>query len=195
MGDNSTLSLKMLFKLVTLLALTRPSRSNDLSNLDLRFMRSLPEGIQFQPSCLSKQSRPGNPPKPFLFPSYPVDTRLCPKQTLLDYISRTESFRSSDTGQKNLFVSYIKPHSPISSSSIARWITSMLKLAGIDTDTFKAHSIRGASVSAAASAGITTNQIMEVADWSSESVFQRFYYRPTQSNQVGAAVLSTESTT
>ena len=48
----------------------------------------------------SKQSRPGNPPKPFLFPSYPVDTRLCPKQTLLDYISRTESFRSSGTGQK-----------------------------------------------------------------------------------------------
>ena len=71
----------------------------------------------------------------------------------------------------------------------------MLKLAGIDTNTFKAHSIRGASVSAAASAGITTNQIMEAADWSSVSVFQRFYYRPTQSNQVGAAVLSTESTT
>ena len=92
MGENNTLSLKLLsFKLVTLLALTRPSRSkfNDLSNLDLRFMRLLPEGIQFQPSSLSKQSRPRNPPKPFLFPSLPADGRLCPKQTLLQYISQT----------------------------------------------------------------------------------------------------------
>ena len=70
----------------------------------------------------------------------------------------------------------------------------MLKLAGIDTDTFKAHSVRSASTSAAASVGLTTNQIMEAADWSSESVSQRFYYRPTQSNQVGVAMLSTEPT-
>ena len=161
-------------------------------------MRLLPEGIQFQPSCLSKQSRPRNPPKPFLFPSlfpsFPADGKLCPKQTLLQYISQTESFRPTDPGQKNnLFILYIKPHNPITPSSIARWITSMLKLTGIDTDTFKAHSVRSVSTSAAASVGLTTNQIMEAADWSSQSVFQRFYYRPTQSNQVGVAVLSTES--
>ena len=70
----------------------------------------------------------------------------------------------------------------------------MLDLAGIDTKTFKAHSVRGASASAAASASLTTNQIMNAADWSSESVFQRFYYRPSSTNQVGVAVLSTEST-
>ena len=70
----------------------------------------------------------------------------------------------------------------------------MLDLAGINTKTFKAHSVRGASASAAASAGITTNQIMNAADWSSESVFQKFYYRPSGSNQVGVAVLSSEST-
>ena len=36
----------------------------------------------------------------------------------------------------------------------------MLKLAEIDTEIFKAHSIRSASASAAASGGLTTNQIM-----------------------------------
>ena len=196
MGDNNALSLKLLsFKLVTLLALTRPSRSNDLSNLDLRFMRSLPEGIQFQPTSLSKQSRPSNPSKPFLFPSFPEDERLCPKQTLLHYIFRTESFRSKDSNQKNnLFLSYIRPHNPITSSTVARWITALLKLAGIDTDTFKAHSTRSASATAAASAGLTTNQIMDAADWSSESVFRTFYYKSIQSNQVGVAVLSTKPT-
>ena len=70
----------------------------------------------------------------------------------------------------------------------------MLDLAGIDTNTFKAHSVRGASASAAVSAGLTTNQILNAADWSSESVFQRFYYRSSSSNPVGVAVLSTEST-
>ena len=70
----------------------------------------------------------------------------------------------------------------------------MLDLAGIDTKTFKAHSVRGASPSAATSAGLTTNQIINAADWSSESVFQRFYYRPPRTNQVRVAVLSTEST-
>ena len=53
---------------------------------------------------------------------------------------------------------------------------------------------QGASASAAASAGITTNQILEAADWSSESVFQRFYYKPCNSNLIGTAVLSTGST-
>jgi len=44
------------------------------------------------------------------------------------------------------------------------YITTMLKLAGVDTDTFKLHSVRSASATAAASAEITTNQIMEAAD-------------------------------
>ena len=65
----------------------------------------------------------------------------------------------------------------------------MLSLAGIDTSSFKAHSVRSTSVSAAASAGVSTNQIMEAADWSSESVFQRFYYRPSTVNAVGVSVL------
>ena len=69
----------------------------------------------------------------------------------------------------------------------------MLKLAGIDTDTFKSHSVRSASASAAATAGITTNQIMDAADWRSESVFERFYYKPTSNNQMGQAALSTSS--
>ena len=66
----------------------------------------------------------------------------------------------------------------------------MLSLAGIDTSSFKAHSVRSASVSAAASAGVSTNQIMEAADWSSESVFRRFYYKPSSVNAVGVSVLS-----
>ena len=61
----------------------------------------------------------------------------------------------------------------------------MLKLAGIDTDTFKLHSVRSASE---ALAGVTTNQIMDAADRRSNLWF---YYKPTKIRQV---VLSTSST-
>ena len=44
----------------------------------------------------------------------------------------------------------------------------MLKEAGVDTASFKAHSTRGASVSAAAQKGVTTNDILQTADWSTD---------------------------
>ena len=69
----------------------------------------------------------------------------------------------------------------------------MLSLAGIDTNKFKAYSTRSAS-SSAASAGITTNQILEEANWGSKSVFLQFYYKPTSSNAVGVSVLSAAPT-
>ena len=59
---DETLSLKLLSqRTLMLLALSRPSRSADLSNLDLRGYRNTPEGAVFQPTVLSKQSRPGRP--------------------------------------------------------------------------------------------------------------------------------------
>ena len=64
----------------------------------------------------------------------------------------------------------------------------MLQQAGVDISIFGAHSVRGASSSSAA--GVTTSDILQVADWSSESVFRKFYYRPTGNVVYGQAVLS-----
>ena len=89
----------------------------------------------------------------------------------------------------------IKPHNPVTSPTIARWIRTILSKAGIDTDTFKAQSTRSAAVSTAASIGLTTNDILNAADWSSESVFRKFYYRPEAKNTFGIAVLSKQATT
>ena len=127
----------------------------------------------------------------FVFPAFPVDKNLSHKEALLEYVCRTESYRSTGPDRKTkLFLSYIKPHNPISSSSIARWILAMLSLAGIDTYKYKAYSVRSVS----ASAGVTTNQIMEAADWSSKSVFQQFYYKSTNANAIGVPVLSAAPT-
>ena len=56
-----------------------------------------------------------------------------------------------------------------------------------DTDTSKAHSVH----SVAAEAGISTKDIVRAADWSSESVFQKFYYKLEMYRcDFGIAVLS-----
>jgi len=136
-----------------------------------------------------KQSRPSKPAASFVFTAFPADKNLFLKEVLLEYVSRTESYRSTGPDRKTKL--FLKPHNPTSSSSIARWILAMLSLAGIDIDTFKAHSVRSAFASVAASADITTNQIMESADWSSKSVFQQFYYKPTNANAVYQLLLQT----
>ena len=71
----------------------------------------------------------------------------------------------------------------------------MLTKSGINTDIFKAHSVRGAAVSAAAKEGVTTNEILRAADWSSKTVFRKFYYRSETKDTFGAVVLSKLPTT
>lgn len=45
-----------------------------------------------------------------------------------------------------LFSLFVKPHKPVSTNSLARWIKSVLSNAGIDASVFKALSVYGASV-------------------------------------------------
>ena len=124
----------------------------------------------------------------FFFPAFPHNGKLCSVETLRAYEKRTQAFRKHTS---EMFIATIKPHQPVSSSTITRWLKTMLSKAGINTDTFKAHSVRSASVTAAANAGITTNDILKAADWSTASVFQKFYYKPTRDTVFGSTVLST----
>jgi len=92
-----------------------------------------------------------------------------------------------------LFLTAIPGYHAATATTIARWIKTGLSKAGIDTSIFKAHSVRSASTSAAADAGVSTSEIMEAADWSSASVFEKFYYRPQKSTNFGHSVISTAS--
>ena len=109
-------------------------------------------------------------------------------RTLRHYESVTSPLRSKDC--QNLFLAIVKPHKPVASCTIARWLKCVLGDAGIDVNMFAAHSVRGASSFADAMAGVTTNDILKAADWSTDSVFRRFYYRPVHSSSFGDAVLS-----
>ena len=58
---------------------------------------------------------------------------------LKEYLDRTANIRQD---HHKLLVSYQKPHKSISKDTVARWLKQELKLAGIDTSTFGAHSTR-----------------------------------------------------
>ena len=145
--SNEDLSLRFLTqKLAILLAITAPKRSSELKLLDLRFMRILPEGAEFQLPGLTKTS---SEVISVFFAKYSECEKLCVLRCLQCYIMRTDSFRPArDPNIANqLLLSYHRPHHPVQSCSIARWIKSILGSAGIDTAIFKSDSTRSASTS------------------------------------------------
>jgi len=189
-GNNEQLPMDQLtYKTVILLALTRPSRSVDLANLSLDYRKYSPEGVTFTPTKLAKQSKQSKPLTNFFFPYFPDNKLLCPVTTLRAYEERTKE-RRNEHNKSQLFIALIKPYNPVTSSTIARWIKSILTKSGINTEIFKAHSTRSAAVSSAANAGITTNDILNAADWSSESVFRNFYYKSVNKSTFGSSILS-----
>ena len=185
---------KLSLKLAMLGALITASRSSSLAKLDLKFRFFVSNGVYFKIADLTKCSRPERPGQKIFFASFPPDRRLCFCTYLKVYIERTKASHPTNSGAKNpLFLSYIKPHGPVTSTTLARWVKSTLAEAGIDTTKFKAHSSRSASSSAAYEAGVTLPDIMEAADWSTVSTFTKFYHRPVcKSSFVNAVLGQTE---
>ena len=145
------------------------------------------DGVAFVPDSLAKQSRQGKPLGEFFFPSFSSNTTLCPAYTLRLYLDKTMLLRKEET---RLFVSFVKPHKAVASSTIARWLRMMLELSGIDSSIFGAHSTRGHCSPRGA---VTTEDILRAADWSSESVFQRFYHKELSRATYGRTVISKNS--
>ena len=100
--------------------------------------------------------------------SFPSNECLCIVKRIQEYLSRTAPLRKDHT---QLFISFQSPFQPVSKDTIARWVKETLKLAGIDTSKFSAHSCRAASTSAAHKAGLSLPEIMAAAGWSNVRTF------------------------
>ena len=190
MGENSKLSLKHLsLKLATIFAITCPKRVSSFALLDLNHYRLSPEGITFT-LMQTKTTRPGEPVAA-IFSAFPEDAKLCPVACFNQYIKAPTNLRPTmDNEPRNLFISYIKPHRPVSLATIALWIRELLAEAGIDISIFKAHSVHGASTTAVANALVPLDEILKMADWSTTSTFQKFYYKPVINTNFAHAVLT-----
>jgi integrase len=63
----------------------------------------------------------------------------------------------------------------VTTNTIARWLKTVLRNSGVNTDVYSAHSTRAASTSAAAANGCTFDEIMTHVGWSNANTFATFY--------------------
>ena len=188
----SKLSLRNLtLKTVTLVALVLAARSQTITLLNLKNMTRRTSKYCFVIGAAElKQSRPGYTPPLIELKAYAVDKALCVYRALDEYLSRTEAIRGSEN---SLFISYVKPHGKVTSTTIARWVKTMMARAGIDITVYKAHSIRAASTSKAWKAGEPLQEILATEGWSSKNTFARYYNKNIRKpKQMAQKVLNTQ---
>ena len=175
--DNCGLDLKKLsLKVTMLMALTGAMRRSELHLLRIDQMLDLGNKIQFHIGGLTKTRRVGQGPVVVDFDMYAQEPILDVVLCIRAYWARSFHVRGNE---KQLLISFVKPHKAIATCSVARWLQIVMKEAGIDTDKYKAHSTRSASVSKARAMGLSAQEIMARANWAREATFQRFYCRRT----------------
>lgn len=170
------LSLKDLtLKVVMLTALVSAQRCQTLHKLDLDNLNKGKSSYTFTIPALLKQSRTGYKNPSVKLVPYPPNRSLCVVTAMKEYLMRTDSLRGKET---NLLISYVKPHQKVTTSTISRWLRTVLARAGIDTNIFKAHSTRAAAVTAAKNNNVPVEEIMKTAGWSRAGTFAKFYNKP-----------------
>lgn len=179
------LCLKQLtLKLVMLVALVTAQRSQTIHKLSMDGMTLKESKAVFSIPGLVKQSRPGKVGQTVTLKAYPVDKRLCVVHYLRQYLIATKKHRTKNgVIEQQLFISYKRPHGPISKDTISRWINVVMQHAGIDTSCFKPHSTRAASTSAASTLGVPIAEILDTAGWSNEATFSKYYKKPILLNK------------
>ena len=179
------LSLKMLtLKLAMLIAFTNATRAQTLQLMTLKDLKKGPDFFVVQLRGCLEQLRPGRPMPYIYLESYTPDRRLCVVNTLQEYIDRTYKLWGSED---SLSVSYLKPHSAVTSSTISRWLKTVMNLSGIDITVFKAHSVRAASTSKAKASSISIQDIMKVAGWTNAETFAQYYHKDIQQREFSYA--------
>ena len=99
------------------------------------------------------------------------------------YLDRTKDARkyfASCEGHEpeRLFIENVKPYQPVTPSTLAKWLLKSMADAGIDTESYKAHSVRSAAASNLVRCGLSMPQILQRANWSEKSrTFKIFYKR------------------
>lgn len=177
MKDNNDLSLKWLtLKLCSLILIVSAQRVQTVHFIRLRGIKFHTEGCTIQILEKVKQTRPGVPQPKLELPLYTEEDKLCVVKCLEQYIERTKPIRN---GADKLLLCHQNPHKPASKDSVARWMKTVLKQAGLKE--FNPHSFRSASSSAMFKHGVALQEIMNCAGWANARTFFRFYNKPVSS--------------
>ena len=132
---------------------------------------------------MEKTSRPHNIRGELRCPAGLEDPELCLSSYLAAYLDRTKPWRDYHAAAEGdpparLFISTTKPYQAVTPATLAKWLLRAMAGAGIETDTYKAHSARGAGATDLVRKGMALAQILKRAHWSERSgTFQKFYNR------------------
>ena len=121
LGTTRLLPLKLIsITLAILFAITCPEHTSSLAKLDLRYFHVGCEGVSFTFASPRKRGSTDHLPQAFFFASYPRNKRLCPVDTLC-LPKATRHLRPSFPSSKPdpFFVSFVKPHNPITSPTLS----------------------------------------------------------------------------
>ena len=167
-----------------LFSLACPESVPALTKLYLRYCRIIPEGMEFAFSAPRKRGSSDQLSKAS-FAQFPSNSRFL-IETVCSYLKATCVTRPASPSSRvdPLFMSYVKPHKPITAPSTERWPHLLLKVSGVNTNIFKAHSVCGALTTTGANSNVPVSEILRRANWPTPSTFLRFHYKPDQSNKV-----------
>ena len=189
-GPSAQLSDRRLtLRLAMLLALAGARRSGELASMG-RPLLFTAEGVTIPLLSPTKTQRCGEPLRQLRYAEFDNEL-LCPVAHLRVYEARSATWHPEPP--PHLLLSFRRPHKSVASSTVARWLRTVLSEAGVDVAVFRAHSTRGAASSAAAGAGVSMTAILATADWRQASTFRRFYHRreaPSSQTVFQEAVLS-----
>ena len=177
-GRNAKLSLKYLgFKLLVLMLLVTGQRSQVALALSIDRMTEYDDGsVGFILTKPMKTAKTGERLLELKLLPYDTVSKLCVVRTLREYLSRTKDLRLS----KDLFVSYVKKHKGVSKGTIARWITHVLRVSGVNVTKYGPHSLRGAGVSAGAKMGVNMDILLKYGSWRRAATMARHYQKPVE---------------
>ena len=146
----------------------------ELHALTLDLMSIFDDRVEFLFPVPLKHSKPGKKDPPSVFHEFPSDKLLCLKESIIEYLEITHQWRLTPNSGP-LFLSKVKPHSPVTKQSICRWVKEFLSSAGIKG--FTTHSTRSASASKALEKGVLLSDILSKGNWSRATTFEKFYKR------------------
>ena len=176
-----TLSMKQItLKTCMLVAITSSDRAQTLQKMRVDQCVCTAKGVEFPIFANLKTSRHLRRPRVVLCPKW-SEPSLDVEKCVTDYLTRSltlryKTVRRGKPKPNQFFISY-KTGLPVATNTISRWLREVMDLSGIDTEYFKAHSVRGASVSKAKRRGATPNQIITQGDWTNAKTFLDHYDR------------------
>ena len=176
---HGNLSLKQLsYKLIVLLALTTGQRIQTLHSVDLKNVVLSPNFIKIRIGELLKQTKVGQHLTELYIEEYKQDKAICVVEAFHAYVEKTKMLRGD---YSQLFIGLQKPHTPVTKSTLARWIKAVLVSSCIDMSMYTPHSTRSASTSVAA-LKIPIVSVLKTAGWKKDCVFRKFYQREVTNN-------------